>query len=414
MIPCFILPVFSVSGQEIDEFAAENVRSVWFEKQGWRLAYPFASLRGDDSFIMHFDITGSEEGSLAYKIIHCDREWHRSDLFTSDYMDGFEENRIDDFQASFNTTVDYTHYRVVLPGEDIRFLISGNYMILIYRDGEEERPLLTRRFFITEGSAEASVVFTRPMIPGKSQTHQQSTVTVTTASLAVNDPYRDITVTILQNGRWDRAKMNLAPDFVENGRIILNQLSDKTLFAGGNEFRFFDIKTIRQKRQNVRDIVFMNGMYHVFLQPSEEREFKPYFSNEDINGRYIIASEESSNADIDGDYVMVYFTLPSDNELEGGEVHVAGAFTGWQINQSNKMTYNLSRRCYEASVMLKQGWYNYEFVFVSSGTGSAERYYFEGSHYETDNEYLILVYYRDPRQRYDRLTCLSVAGSRNR
>ena len=36
---------------------------------------------------------------------------------------------------------------------------------------------------------------------------------------------------------------------------------------------------------------------------------------------------------------------------------------------------------------------------------------FEGSHYETENDYLILTYFRDPAHRYDRLTGAAVVNT---
>jgi hypothetical protein len=216
----------------------------------------------------------------------------------------------------------------------------------------------------------------------------------------------------MQNGRWDKARYSLRPDFVGNNKVEFNALSDNTLFPGGNEFRYFDIKTIRQTRQNVRAIEYLDGIYHVFLIPSEDREFRQYFFNEDLNGKYIIATEESDEPDIDADYVWVYFTLPLYSKLQGGAIYVSGAFTGWSYGPENRMAWNASGGCYEASLLLKQGWYNYEFDFVPSGSQFPEGAHFVGNHYETENDYLILTYFRDPRQRYDRLTGVTVANTR--
>ncbi len=152
--------------------------------------------------------------------------------------------------------MNYTHYSLKIPNDDSKFLVSGNYVITVWAQGEPETPLLSRRFFVSEGSSSAQVVFRRPMKPGTTETHQQAEITVSTGRLPITDPYRQITLTIMQNGRWDRARTNLRPDFVGSGRLEFNSLSDNTLMPGGNEFRFFDIKTIRQIRQNVRAIEF--------------------------------------------------------------------------------------------------------------------------------------------------------------
>jgi len=394
------------------EFAAENVKSICFEKEGWKIAYPFLQPGSGDRLILSFDIIDGDGSTLWYNIVHCDRDWNQSDLFTSDYLDGYEENQITDFAPSFNTRFNYTHYTLPLPNNDVRFLVSGNYVITIWSADEPEKPLLVRRFFISEGSSSASVTFRRPMKPGTTETHQQAEITVSTGSLPVTDPYRQVTLTVMQNGRPDRMRKDLAPDFVGNGRLEYNTLSDKTLMPGGNEFRYFDIKTIRQTRQGVRAIDFVNGVYHAFLLPSDNREFKPYFFNEDFNGRFIVAIEESNDPEREADYVWVWFTMPAYQELEGGSLYVTGDFCGWQYTNANRMSWNVTKGCYEASLLLKQGWYNYEYSFVPERSAAPEGFQFEGSHWETENDYLVLTYFRDPAARYDRLTGVTIANTR--
>jgi len=408
------LQLFSFPAPEFSpvEYADENVKSICFEKEGWKLAYPFLQPGSGDEMTLSFDLIDGSAGTLWYYITHCDREWNRSDLFTSDYLEGYEENQVTDFLPSFNTKVNYTHYRLTLPNNDVRFLVSGNYVITVWAAGEPDKPLLVRRFYISEGSTSSTVVFRRPMKPGATETHQQAEITVTTGSLPVTDPYRQVTLTVMQNGRADRMKAGLTPDFVGNGRLEYNTLSDKTLFPGGNEFRYFDIKTIRQSRQNVRAIDFVNGVYNAFLIPSENREFKPYFFNEDFNGKSVVAIEESSDPDREADYLWVWFTLPAYQELQGGSVYVTGDFCAWQYSAANRMSWNTARGCYEASLLLKQGWYNYEFAFVPSGAKSPEGFQFEGSHWETENDYLVFTYFRDPATRYDRLTGIALVNTR--
>jgi hypothetical protein len=251
------------------------------------------------------------------------------------------------------------------------------------------------------------------MNPGATDTHQEADMTMSTGSLRATDPYRQITLTVMQNGRADRTSAGLVPDFVANGKLEYNTLSDKTLMPGGNEFRYFDIKTIRQTRQNVRALEFVNGYYHAFLLPSAVREFKPYFFNEDFNGKYVVAMEESNEPDREADYIWVWFTLPAYNELRDASVYGAGDFCGWQYTSDNRMTWNATKGCYEAMLLLKQGWYNYDYVVIPSGSGTPEGFAFEGSHWETENDYLILSYFRDPATRSDRLTGITLANTRS-
>lgn len=415
-ISCLFLSTFSSLSRDFSsmEYAAANVKSIAFEKDGWMLAYPFIQQGTGEEMTLHFDVIDGDGGTLWYGITHCDRDWNESDLFKSDYLEGYEENQITAYLPSFNTKINYTNYSLRLPNDDVGFLLSGNYIITVWAPGEPETPLLRKRFFVSEGSTSAQVVFRRPMKPGATDTHQQPEITVSTGGLGVTDPYRQVTLTVMQNGRWDRAAMSISPDFVGNSTLEFNSLSDNTLMPGGNEFRFFDIKTIRQTRQNVRAIDYVNGFYQAFLIPSDDREFKPYFFNEDFNGKHVVAMEESNDPDREADYVQVYFTMPSYNELKGGSVYVAADFTGWSYGPDNRMTWNAARGCYEASFLLKQGWYNYEYVFVPTGQTRPEGFHFEGSHWETENDYLIITYFRDPTKRYDRLVGAILVNTRGR
>jgi hypothetical protein len=219
---------------------------------------------------------------------------------------------------------------------------------------------------------------------------------------------------VLQNGRWDNAKMNLKPESFGNNELNYNSLSDKNIFQGGNEFRYFDIKSIRYKTEYVKRIDFANPNYNVYLFPSENRESKPYFYNQDFNGKYYIAFQEGKKPEIESDYVYVYFTLPSDQMVSGGKMYISGSLNNWTFDKNNLMTYNPERREYECTMILKQGWYNYEYVFLKDGQTNGTASLFEGSHYETENDYVVLIYYRNPHDRYDRVIGSVIANTLNR
>ena len=333
-----------------------------------------------------------------YTFIHCTKDWEKSDIFTNDYLDGFPENQIEDFKPSFNTTVNYIHFKLMFPNDRIRFKISGNYILSVYPVNEPDKPVLTRRFVVTEDAVMITTNAHRPQMTADNNSSQQIDFTVNYSGLTINDPYRDIYAFILQNGIWNNSRRNLKPDFFGNNELKYNSLSDKNIFAGGNEFRYFDIKSIRYKSEFVNRIDFALSNYNVFLFPSENREFKPYFYWQDFNGKYYIAVQEGKDPDTDADYVYVYFTLPSQYIAEGGKMYVYGALSDWKLNKDNLMVYNYEKAEYECTMLLKQGWYNYEYVFQKDGDSGIVPTKFEGSHYETENDYLILIYYRNPRE----------------
>jgi hypothetical protein len=243
---------------------------------------------------------------------------------------------------------------------------------------------------------------------------QQVDLTVNYTGLGIIDPYRNVYTFILQNGRWDNAKQNLKPDFYGNNELKYNSLSDKNIFHGGNEYRYFDIKSVRYQTEYVNRIDFGAPYYNVYLNPSENREFKPYFYWKDFNGKYFIAFQEGKKPDTDADYVYVYFTLPSTQMISGGKMFVSGGLNNWSFDKNNLMTYNRERGEYECTMLLKQGWYNYEYVFLKDGSTDGTATKFEGSHYETENDYIVFVYYRNPRERYDRVIGSVIANTLNR
>ena len=412
-----LLPLFSQDNDTLiftNHVFNDQIKTVQLYKEGWNLSYPVIKHNSGEKLILQFDHLGNEIGNYYYTFIHCDKDWKRSDIFPADYLDGFSENPIEDYKPSFNTTVNYIHYKLTFPNERAQVKLSGNYILLVYPMGEPENPVLSQRFIITEDLAGINISAHRPRMTADINTHQQIDFTVNLSAVRISDPYRDVYAFILQNGRWNNAKRNLKPEFFSSNELKYSSLSDKNVFTGGNEFRYFDIKSIRYQSQYVRKIDFLISNYHVYLSPSENREFKPYFFWEDFNGKYYIAIQEEKNPETDADYVHVYFTLPSKYPVDGGKMYVSGALNNWSFDSNNLMSYNQDQGAYECIMLLKQGWYNYEYVFKREGVSDGVATKFEGSHYETENDYTVLVYYRNPRERYDRVIGVQTINTLNR
>ncbi len=212
---------------------------------------------------------------------------------------------------------------------------------MIFPSGEPENPVLTQRFIVSENLVGITVEAHRPGMTAYYNENQQIDFTVDYSGIKINDPYQDVFASILQNGRWNNAKRNIKPEFYGNNKLKYSALSDKNIFAGGNEFRYFDIRSIRYQSEYVKKIDFITSNYHVLLTPSENREYKPYFYQKDLNGKYLIAVQEGQNADTDADYLYVYFTLSAKEPLSGGKVYVGGAFNNWEFGAGNHMTYNV-------------------------------------------------------------------------
>lgn len=408
-----------VTGQNVfnDQIVLSNqiyndkIKTVQLYREEWNLSYPVLKINSAEKLVLHFDLLHDHAETYYYTFIHCDKDWKKSDIYPQDYINGQAENPVEEYEPSFNTTVGYYHYKVNFPNDRVSLSLSGNYIIAVYPSDDPDKPVLTQRFLITEDAVRINVTTHRPMMTRDNNAGQQVNFTVSRFERDLVDPYRNLWAFILQNGRWDNAKKNLKPDFYSNNELKYNSLSDKNIFPGGNEFRYFDIKSIRYQSEYVRSIDFVSTGYNVFLFPSDSREFKPYFYNQDFNGKYYIAVQEGRKPDTDADYVNVYFTLPSKQKISGGNVHISGALNNWAFDKNNLMTYNESDRQYECTMLLKQGWYNYEYAFLADGATDGTAGIFEGSHYETENDYLILIYYRNTQDRYDRLLGMRMANS---
>ncbi len=396
-----------------DNVFDNRLKTVLLYREGWELSYPIIRLRSDDRLILKFDVLGDDIETFCYTVIHCTKDWEESDIFRNEYTDGFDDNPIEEYKPSFNTTINYVHYSLAIPNERMTIRLSGNYILKIFPEGRPGEPVLTRRFMVTEEGVNISADVHRPRMTSASNNSQQVDFTIRYQGNSIIDPGNSIYSFILQNGRWDRVIANLVPDFIGNNELRYSSLSEKNIFRGGNEFRYFDIKSIRYQTEYVKRVDFLDRDYHVRLIPSENREFKPYFYWQDFNGKYIVAYQEGRDPDTDADYVNVYFSMPSSNPLPGGKLYVTGAFSNWMLNENNLMVYEPASSSYESTILLKQGWYNYEYVFVPEGSATSVPM-FDGDHYETENDYIILVYYRNPRDRYDRLAGSLTLNTLNR
>jgi virulence-associated protein VagC len=392
----------------------QRIKTVQLYKDGWNLSYPILKLNSNEKLVLNFDLLGDQPENYYYTFIHCDKDWKKSDIFPNDYLTGYTENPVEDYVNSFNTTVSYFHYNLSFPNDRVDISKSGNYVLVIYPADKPEEPAITQRFIVTEDAAKINITAHRPQMTKENNTHQQVDFIVNYTGITINDSYKDLFAFVLQNGRWDNAKRNLKPESYGNNELNYNSLSDKNIFQGGNEFRYFDIKSIRYKTEYVKRIDFANPNYNVYLFPSENRESKPYFYNQDFNGKYYIAFQEGKKPEIESDYVYVYFTLPSDQMVSGGKMYISGSLNNWTFDKNNLMTYNPERREYECTMLMKQGWYNYEYAFLKDGQTNGTASLFEGSHYETENDYIVLIYYRNPHDRYDRVIGSVIANTLNR
>jgi hypothetical protein len=360
-----------------------------------------------ESFHLHFDDLNGDERNYYYRIKYFNHDWTPSNLFQNEYLKGFDNLRIENYQTSFNTLQPYTHYQLDLPNDQTQFLIPGNYLLEIFDESDEM--VFSRRFLIYENlsTVEASVFRTRDL--EFYQTHQSVQFSISPLKGAYfRDPQNQIHVSIIQNDQWNTALNNLKPQY-NNGSRLEYRYDTESRFEGGNEYLFFDSKGIQITSANV-SYVELNRLYETYLTPNFLRRGYPYSFTQDINGDFIVRTlQGSEKGDIEADYSWVHFSLSAPVLLEDQEIYIYGKFNNYQLNEENKMYYNPSLEIYEGVVLLKQGIYNYKYVAKTPESNLYNAIC--GSHALTENRYLILVYYRFFGNQYDSLIGIEETSS---
>lgn len=353
-------------------------------------------LNSDETIEFSFDEMSHQYHRFTYHITHCDAQWKPSDLIESEYMNGFNDQPIENWENSLNTTFDYTHYSLTLPNDDVTLKLSGNYRLSISEDGKE---VAWFRFMIVEDRHNLSATVDGNTDIDSHKSHQQVNMSVSLNGLNVTHPESEIYTVVMQNRRFDNAVLNPKPTYNAGNRLTYGHCRD-LIFPAGNEFRRFEIVNMYDYFKNVDRVTFHDPYYHADL--IEDTRHHAYTFDYDHNGRYLIRYNQASNSDTEADYLFVHFSLASE-PMTGGKLYVSGHFNGGSLTSKYEMEYNSREKAYQATVLLKMGAYDYQYLWVPDDETAGQTEPAEGDWYETKNEYLILLYYRQRGSRYNRL-----------
>lgn len=366
-----------------------------------QLADPVGVL-GETWFQISFDDLNVDVRHLKYTFIHCTHDWQLSQLNPIEYIEGFMEEDITKYEHSFNTIEPYMHYEAVFPSENISFTKSGNYILFVY-DDTPDNPILTRRFMVVEPVPVKIVCDVHSAFDVNNKfTHQDVDFTVFTGAYRIRNPQMSVRATIQQNGRWDNAKMGLIYHSGVGSELNFNYLDGTNSFPGSSEFRTFDITTLRSNADRIVGVSFVNRHNHAYVLQDDARPFSAYESRGNMNGHCYYRNRDLVN-EYSEDYVFTHFTLKSNTLYNEGDVYVFGELTDWQLQEDAKLHYNKEFDFWETELLLKQGAYNYQYVYLPYGSSTIDATYVEGSHYETSNIYNIYVYYQEEGSSYDQL-----------
>lgn len=371
---------------------------------GDETSYPVIELDGDDRIMIEFDCLTDNIPDLEYRVVHCDRNGTPSDLLPAEYIDGFNVNPVTGYATSTNTTVNYVNFRICLPNDNVRMLLSGRYVVSVAVAGTDSVVARTS-FFVYEQIVGINAEIVKPQTSIDGRYAQDVRLSVDYSDLTVSNVFDELNVCILQNGCPYTARTDLKPRQIVGYQLIYSYAGDM-LVQGGNEFRRLDARYVKQSPINYNTVDYIGGYFHITTPADESRAFKPYFTEQDQNGQYIVYAYTPNNAFDDyhrsADYTYVHPTLTTEPVLDG-DVFVCGAFNNWQLDSANMMHYNFQAKRYEADLFLKQGVYDYLYVCRSYYNGKVDMERFEGSHSETSNKYLFFVFFRPSTADYEQL-----------
>ncbi len=377
--------------------------------QGDNNVFPY--FRMSESFALVFDDLFGSEANYYYSIAHCNYDWTPSGMLTvNDYIEGFDNQRIVTYANSSNTLQVYSRYTLQFPNRFTKLKLSGNYILKIMN--EDKEVVLSRRLILYEDLVSVPVQVRRARqmedIPHK----QNLEFSVKTNAFVFQAPLQNVKVALFQNGRFDNAIYNVKPQYTI-GNDLIYRYDKETQFWAGNEYNNFDNKDIRNAVNNVLRIT-AGEIYNTILYTNVARGNNPYTYYPDVNGNFVTRNINLSvtNPYLESDYSWVFFSLSAPSYFGKGDIYVGGMFNNYARTPEYKMEFNQESGLYEKAIMMKQGFNNFKYITVKNGREDGANDV-DGNFFQTENEYNVLIYYRENSQRYDRVIGRGTANSEN-
>lgn len=397
----------SIFSQEQEIIAPDYIRTIVFEGISQQSKIPIVRLGAP--FRLSFDVLNGDEADFYYEINHYNFDWTPSDLSKGEYMEGFDDVRIYSYENSLNTLQIFSNYQLPIPNREIRRLTkSGNYIISIKDDNGDL--VFTKKFIITEDLVNVPVEIKRSRDLRNIEFNQVVQFSVNSPDLFLNNPKQTVKTLVIKNNDIKRAISNLKPQYTIGNELIY-RYNEESSFGGGNEFLNFDNKDVRAATNRIRRIE-LTDIYNNYLYTNGSRKDRPYTYDPDINGGFIIRNLSAKNQSIEAEYVRMHFALKYFEDIGDKEIHIYGGFNNYTIDSTTYMEYDEFSDTYKNSRLFKQGFYNYSYVLVDRD-GSIDQGAIDGDFWQTENNYNVVVYYRDLGARYDRVIGFGTGNSSN-
>jgi hypothetical protein len=413
LMSLLLAPLF-LHAQLPDEIYHSNIRTVKLFVKGNQASYPIISLGTTEQLELHFDDMDAQVKSYSYTFQLCNADWTINEyLGPFDYIRGFTQQRFTQYRVSSISTNAYVHYQAAIPDRNCAPSKSGNYLLKVFLNGDTSKLAFTRRMLVVEQKADIGAQVQQPFNAQVFRSHQKVQVVVNKTKLDVMNPRQQVKTVILQNYRWDNTAKYIYPTFIKGNTLEYNAEND-AVFPGGKEYRWADLRSFRFKSERIDSNDLDQHPFFIKLKPDPERTNERYLFFKDLNGFYEVTSTDLINQWWQGDYARVKFTfVPTANQpYPDKEVYLAGELTGYRLDTSALMRYNATLGVYEKELLLKQGYYNYTYVTKDITTKELTVAQTDGSFWETENEYTVLVYYRSLSGRHDELVGVTTVNSR--
>jgi hypothetical protein len=406
----------NLSAQQPDKIYMPSIHSVKLFVSGNQSAYPIIQLNSTSSLELHFDDLTASVKNYNYTYVLCDANWSPVDLSPFDFLQGFTQGRLSQYRASSVAKTKYIHYQALLPDKSCMPKLSGNYLVKVYLNGDTSKLAFTRRILVLDNILSIGAKITQPFATQLFRTHQKIQFTFDKTKLNVLNPQQQIKVVVLQNYRLDNAVTNIQPTFMRGN--VFEYSSDNTVFPGGREYRWVDLRSFRFQSERVDSADLNTSPFNVYLKFDPQRTNLRYVTYVDLNGAYEISATDVNNPWWQGDYANVHFTFVPQNPstFSNEKVYLIGELaTGNCENAECELDYNPDKKVFEKTLLLKQGYYYYTYVTKSTNNKNIviEAQDTKGNYSETENSYTILVYYRSFSDRSDELVGATTIDSRN-
>lgn len=375
--------------------------------ENWELS-PIIQLNPSRPVEITFDVLGASPEYLTYRVIHCNADWTPSQLTESEYMQGLQNNPLNNYENSFNTKMDYVHYLLNIPNDDLNLLVSGNYVVQVFSESGE-LPILNACFSVVEPQAGIEMTISSNTDKGSNSIYQAVSFEISYGN-EIQSPVQDLKVYVSQNNRLDNEARLVKPLSIHSRRAVYDH-NPALIFEAGNEYRSFEMTTTQYTGLNIEAIEYHSPYYHSILAPDFRRNNRIYSYYEDINGKVFIRNQDAYDSNIEADYQFVHFYLPCEKPLIDDVYILSDAFHHI-LDSRSQMEYSERDQGYVKTVLLKEGYYSYLYVTNRTSSLPGSTTLVEGNFYQTENEYRVMVYSRTIGMRYDRLIGMETLQSK--